>query len=81
VSGVPALFRTFPHRTFSTLSKATRRFGWYPTLARVAAWGGGLPIKVNGEVVGAIGLAGATVQNDVRLREGSPSARTRCGAD
>ena len=27
-----------------------------PTLARVAAWGGGFPIKVNGEVVGAIGL-------------------------
>src|SRR6478736_5403249 len=37
-----------------------------PTLARVAAWGGGFPIKVNGEVVGAIGLTGApTVQNDV----------------
>ena len=36
-----------------------------PTLARVAAWGGGFPIKVNGEVVGAIGLSGApTVQND-----------------
>src|SRR5947199_1154639 len=37
-----------------------------PTLSRVAAWGGGLPIKVNGEVVGAIGLSGApTVENDV----------------
>ena len=37
-----------------------------PNLARVAAWGGGFPIKVNGEVVGAIGLSGApTVQNDV----------------
>jgi uncharacterized protein GlcG (DUF336 family) len=37
-----------------------------PTLARVAAWGGGFPIKVNGEVIGAIGLSGApTVQNDV----------------
>jgi uncharacterized protein GlcG (DUF336 family) len=37
-----------------------------PTLARVAAYGGGFPIKVNGEVVGAIGLSGApTVQNDV----------------
>src|SRR5216117_1952438 len=36
-----------------------------PTLSRVAAWGGGFPIKVNGEVVGAIGLSGApTVQND-----------------
>jgi uncharacterized protein GlcG (DUF336 family) len=37
-----------------------------PTLSRVAAWGGGLPIKVDGEIVGAIGLSGApTVQNDV----------------
>ena len=37
-----------------------------PTLARMAAWGGGFPIKVNGEVVGAIGVSGApTVQNDV----------------
>jgi uncharacterized protein GlcG (DUF336 family) len=37
-----------------------------PTLARMAAWGGGFPIKVNGEVVGAIGLSGApTVENDV----------------
>jgi len=37
-----------------------------PTLPRVAAWGGGFPIKVDGEVIGAIGVSGApTVQNDV----------------
>src|SRR3979490_2010363 len=37
-----------------------------PTLARVAAYGGGLPIRVDGEIVGAIGVSGApTVQNDV----------------
>jgi uncharacterized protein GlcG (DUF336 family) len=37
-----------------------------PTLARVTAWGGGFPIKVDGEIVGAVGLSGApTVQNDV----------------
>ena len=37
-----------------------------PALPRIAAWGGGLPIKVNGELVGAIGVSGApTVQNDV----------------
>jgi uncharacterized protein GlcG (DUF336 family) len=37
-----------------------------PTLARMAAWGGGFPIKMNGEVVGAIGVSGApAVQNDV----------------
>src|SRR5437879_3632166 len=37
-----------------------------PTLSRVAAWGGGFPIKVAGEIVGAIGLSGApTVRNDI----------------
>src|ERR1700757_746615 len=37
-----------------------------PTLTRVAAWGGGFPIKLDGEVVGAIGVSGApAVQNDV----------------
>src|SRR5579863_6778362 len=37
-----------------------------PTLSRIAAWGGGFPIKVNEEVVGAIGVSGApAVQNDV----------------
>src|SRR2546428_12703115 len=37
-----------------------------PTLARVAAWGGGFPIKVDGEIVGAIGVSGApAVQTDV----------------
>src|SRR6267154_2030511 len=36
------------------------------TLARVAAYGGGFPIKVDGEIVGAIGVSGApAVQNDV----------------
>jgi uncharacterized protein GlcG (DUF336 family) len=37
-----------------------------PTLSRVAAYGGGFPIKVDGEIVGAIGVSWApTVQNDV----------------
>lgn len=37
-----------------------------PTLSRIAAWGGGFPINVNGELVGAIGVSGApTVQNDI----------------
>ena len=37
-----------------------------PTLARMAAWGGGFPIKVGGEIIGAIGVSGApTVQNDI----------------
>ena len=37
-----------------------------PTLSRIAAWGRGFPIKLNGELIGAIGISGApTVQNDI----------------
>jgi uncharacterized protein GlcG (DUF336 family) len=40
-----------------------------PQLARVAAYGGGLPIKVDGAIVGAIGVSGGTVQNDIDCAE------------
>jgi len=37
-----------------------------PALSRIAAWGGGFPINVNGELVGTIGVSGApTVQKDI----------------
>jgi uncharacterized protein GlcG (DUF336 family) len=36
-----------------------------PAVPRVAAYGGGFPIKIDGEIVGAIGVSGGTVQNDV----------------
>src|SRR2546426_8780737 len=56
-----------PRRTFSTLSKVTRR-SW-PASPRLRVWRRteeGFPIKVDGEIVGAIGVSGApTVQNDV----------------
>ena len=56
-----------PPWTFSTLSRGDPSLlAGIPTLPRVAAWGGGFPIKVNGEIVGAIGVSGApTVQNDI----------------
>ena len=44
-----------------------------PTLARVAAWGGGFPIKVNGEVVGAIGLSGAPRCRMTKIAREQPS--------
>jgi uncharacterized protein GlcG (DUF336 family) len=45
-----------------------------PTLECMAAWGGGFPVKVNGEVVGAIGVTGATtVQNDVDCARAAPA--------
>jgi uncharacterized protein GlcG (DUF336 family) len=61
-----ALFGVSTQDFFNFIQRDPSLLAGIPTLARVAAWGGGFPIKVNGEVVGAIGLSGAaTVQNDV----------------
>src|ERR1700730_660324 len=61
-----ALFGVSTQDFFNFIQGDPSLLSGIPTLARVAAWGGGIPIKVNGEVVGAIGLSGApTVQNDV----------------
>ena len=61
-----ALFGVSTQDFFNFIKGDPSLLAGMPTLARVAAWGGGFPIKVNGEVVGAIGLSGApTVENDV----------------
>ena len=61
-----ALFGVSTQDFFNFIQSDPSLLAGIPTLARVAAWGGGFPIKVNGDVVGAIGLSGApTVQNDV----------------
>src|ERR1700726_4863289 len=64
--GFPALFGVSTQEFFNFIQGDPSLLAGIPTLSRVAAWGGGFPIKVNGEVVGAIGLSGApAVQNDV----------------
>ena len=61
-----ALFGVSTQDFFNFIEGDPSLLAGMPTLARVAAWGGGFPIKVKGEIVGAIGLSGApTVQNDV----------------
>jgi uncharacterized protein GlcG (DUF336 family) len=61
-----ALFGVSTQDFFNFIQGDPSLLAGIPTLARIAAWGGGFPIKVNGEVIGAIGLSGApTVQNDV----------------
>src|SRR5467141_2635538 len=60
-----ALFGVSTQEFFDFIQGDPSLLAGIPTLARIAAWGGGFPIKVDGEVVGAIGLSGApTVQND-----------------
>jgi uncharacterized protein GlcG (DUF336 family) len=36
---------------------------------RVVLFGGGLPLRLNGKVVGAVGISGGTVQEDVRVAD------------
>ena len=61
-----ALFGVSTQDFFNFIQGDPSLLAGIPTLARMAAWGGGFPIKVDGEVVGAIGVSGApTVQNDV----------------
>ena len=61
-----ALFGVSTEEFFNFIQGDPSLLAGVPTLARVAAWGGGFPIKVDGEIVGAIGVSGApTVQNDV----------------
>src|ERR1700730_8371340 len=61
-----ALFGVSTQDFFNFIQSDPSLLAGIPTLARVAAWGGGVPIKVNGGVVGASGVGGApAVQNDV----------------
>ena len=61
-----ALFGISTQEFFNFIQSDPSLLAGIPTLARVAAWGGGFPIRVDGEIVGAVGLSGApTVQNDV----------------
>src|SRR4029077_18873343 len=61
-----ALFGVSTQDFFNFIQGDPSLLAGIPTLGRVAAYGGGVPIKVDGEVVGAIGVSGApTVQNDV----------------
>src|SRR5208282_2941743 len=61
-----ALFGVSTEDFFNFIQGDPSLLAGMPTLARVAAYGGGFPVRVDGEIVGAIGVSGApTVQNDI----------------
>jgi uncharacterized protein GlcG (DUF336 family) len=61
-----ALFGVSTQDFFNFIQGDPSLLAGIPTLARVAAYGGGFPVTVDGEIVGAIGVSGApTVQNDI----------------
>src|SRR5258708_35325274 len=61
-----ALFGVSTQDFFNFIQADPSLLAGIPTLARVAAYGGGFPLKVDGEIGGADGVSGApTAQNDV----------------
>src|ERR1700741_713024 len=77
-----ALFGVSTQEFFDFIQGDPSLLAGIPNLARVAAWGGGFPIKVDGEVVGAIGLSGApAVQNDVDCAQAALALVADSGAD
>ena len=61
-----ALFGVSTQDFFNFIQSDPSLLAGIPTLPRTAAWGGGFPIQVDGETVGAIGVSGAPkVENDV----------------
>ena len=60
-----ALFGLATQDFFNYIQTDPSLLAGIPQLARVAAYGGGFPIKIDGAIVGAIGVSGGTVSNDV----------------
>jgi uncharacterized protein GlcG (DUF336 family) len=61
-----ALFGVSTQDFFNFIQGDASLLAGIPALPRVAAWGGGFPIQVDGDIVGAIGVSGAPkVENDV----------------
>ena len=65
-----------PRRPVSALSPVHLRVAGIPSRPRVAAFGGGYPIKIDGHIVGAIGVSGGTVgatREAARPQRGQPA--------
>ena len=60
-----ALFGLATQDFFNFIQTDPSLLAGIPQLGRVVAYGGGLPIKIDGAIVGAIGVSGGTVPNDV----------------
>jgi uncharacterized protein GlcG (DUF336 family) len=61
-----ALLGVSTQEFFNFIQRHPSLLAGIPTLSRIVSWGGGFPVTVVGEVVGAIGVSGAsTVQNDI----------------
>jgi uncharacterized protein GlcG (DUF336 family) len=78
-----AINKAFTARAFDmstdALSKAAQSgqslFGIHTTnRSRVVIFGGGVPVTVDGAVIGAIGASGGSVENDIKVAEAAAAA-------
>ena len=64
-----ALFGFPTHDFFDFIKGDPSLVAGIPSRPRVAAFGGGYPIKVDGHIIGAIGVSGGTVEQDMQCAE------------
>ncbi|HZZ07380.1 MAG TPA: heme-binding protein [Candidatus Binataceae bacterium] len=64
-----ALFGFPTHEFFNFIKGDPSLVAGIPSRPRVAAFGGGYPIKIDGHIVGAIGVSGGTVEQDMQCAE------------
>ena len=60
-----ALFGMPSHEFFDYIKDKPDLLAGVPQLPRIVAIGGGLPIQLDGAVVGAIGVSGGSVEQDI----------------
>lgn len=53
------------HEIFETIQKNPATLVGIPHIPRYIVFGGGFPIKINGEIVGGIGVSGGTAEQDM----------------
>ena len=74
-----ALFGVSTQDAFNLIKDDPSLLAGIPAHSRIAAWGGGFPIKVNRTCRGDRGERGADAAERHRLRVSSPVTRIRCG--
>ena len=64
-----ALFGMPSHEFYNFIKDDPALLAGVPHIPRIATFGGGLPIQINGMVVGGIGVSGGSVEQDIECAQ------------
>ena len=64
-----ALFGMPSHEFFNFIKDDPALLAGVPHIPRIATFGGGLPIQIDGAVVGGIGVSGGSVEQDIECAQ------------